>query len=51
MPREAHRDAFARGGERPGVPVVAPDDLAERYWDMYVKRDRVEDEVAPGLAT
>ncbi|OON72253.1 SDR family NAD(P)-dependent oxidoreductase [Streptomyces tsukubensis] len=22
--------------------VVEPDELAERYWDMYVKRDRVE---------
>ncbi|QYN36084.1 SDR family NAD(P)-dependent oxidoreductase [Pseudonocardia sp. DSM 110487] len=23
-------------------PVVDPDDLAEHYWDMYTKRDRVE---------
>jgi hypothetical protein len=34
--------------------VVSADDLAERYWDMFVKRDRVrdrvEEEVAPGLA-
>ena len=46
---DAHRNASARGGERPGVPVVSPDDLAEHYWDMYVKRDRAEDEVVPGL--
>jgi hypothetical protein len=30
--------------------VVTAGDLADRYWDMYVKRDRAEDEVAPGLA-
>ncbi|MGW0582293.1 SDR family NAD(P)-dependent oxidoreductase [Streptomyces sp. NPDC002920] len=24
------------------LPVVDPDDLAEHYWDMYTKRDRVE---------
>ncbi|AGP59931.1 hypothetical protein M271_42780 [Streptomyces rapamycinicus NRRL 5491] len=23
-------------------PVADPDDLAEHYWDMYAKRDRVE---------
>ncbi|WSQ06373.1 SDR family oxidoreductase [Streptomyces sp. NBC_01231] len=31
--------------ELPGgveVPVVDPDELAEQYWDMYTKRDRVE---------
>jgi short-subunit dehydrogenase len=42
---EAHRNASARGGERPAIPVVSPDDLAERYWDMYVKRDRAEDQL------
>jgi hypothetical protein len=31
--------------------VVPADDLAGRYWDMYLKRDRVEEEVTPGLAT
>jgi short-subunit dehydrogenase len=41
----AHRNASARGGARPGVPVVPAGDLAERYWDMYVKRDRAEEEV------
>jgi short-subunit dehydrogenase len=46
---EAHRNAPARGGDRPAVPLVSPDDLAEHYWDMYVKRDRAEDEVIPGL--
>jgi short-subunit dehydrogenase len=24
------------------LPVVDPDELAEQYWDMYTKRDRVE---------
>lgn len=24
-------------------PVVDPDDLAERYWDMYTERDRIEE--------
>jgi hypothetical protein len=26
----------------PGLPVVDPDELAEQYWDMYVRRDGVE---------
>ena len=38
----AHRNASGWGG--PQVPVVSPDALAERYWDMYVTRDRVEAE-------
>ena len=38
----AHRNAAAWGTD---LAVVSPDDLAERYWDMYLKRDRVEDEV------
>ncbi|HEX6359294.1 hypothetical protein [Actinophytocola sp.] len=31
--------------ELPGgveIPTVDPDDLAEHYWDMYTRRDRVE---------
>ncbi|MEV4627939.1 SDR family NAD(P)-dependent oxidoreductase [Micromonospora sp. NPDC049523] len=42
---EAHQ-AFASGnvampdGMEP--PLVSPDDLADRYWEMYGKRDRVE---------
>ena len=44
----AHRNASAWGGGQ--VAVVAADDLAERCWNMYLKRDRVEEEVAPGLA-
>ncbi|MFI0817928.1 SDR family NAD(P)-dependent oxidoreductase [Streptomyces sp. NPDC021098] len=28
-------------------PVVDPDDLAQHYWDMYTKRDRVE-QIHPG---
>lgn len=23
-------------------PLVDPDDLAEHYWDLYTKRDRIE---------
>jgi hypothetical protein len=30
-------------------PVVDPADLAEQYWDMYARRDRVE-QVYPALA-
>jgi len=48
----AHRNAAAwsadTGTRR--LAVVTAGDLADRYWDMYVKRDRAEDEVAPGLA-
>jgi len=44
----AHRNAAAWGGSQ--MPVVSADDLAERFWDMYTRRDRVEDTVAPGLA-
>lgn len=35
-------------GGRPQAVVTAAD-LADRLWDMYVKRDRVEDEVTPAL--
>jgi len=45
----AHRNASAWGGSQ--VAVVAPGDLAERCWDMYLKRDRAEEQVTPGLAT
>jgi short-subunit dehydrogenase len=44
----AHRNASAWGDGR--VAVVTADDLAERCWDMYLKRDRVEEQVTPGLA-
>jgi NAD(P)-dependent dehydrogenase (short-subunit alcohol dehydrogenase family) len=33
---EANSEAFG------AVPVVDPDDLAQRYWDMYTGRDRIE---------
>jgi short-subunit dehydrogenase len=46
----AHRNASAWGGEGQRIAVVSAEDLAERYWDMFVKRDRVEEEVSPGLA-
>ncbi|MFD7667438.1 SDR family NAD(P)-dependent oxidoreductase [Streptomyces sp. NPDC059788] len=29
-------------GSTAKFPVVDPDDLAEQYWDMYTKRDRIE---------
>ncbi|WP_040701551.1 SDR family NAD(P)-dependent oxidoreductase [Nocardia vinacea] len=32
-------------------PVVDPDDLAEHYWDMYTKRDRVEQIYPESLAS
>jgi short-subunit dehydrogenase len=45
-----HRSAAAPAiGERP-LAVVAAGDLADRLWDMYTKRDRVEDVIAPALA-
>jgi len=31
------------------MPVVKAEDLADRLWDMYARRDRVEDVVAPAL--
>lgn len=43
----AHRDAAAWSADT-GVqelPVVTAGDLAGRYWDMYLKRDRPEDEL------
>ncbi|WP_066369929.1 hypothetical protein [Herbidospora mongoliensis] len=35
---EAIEKAFDLGA----FPVVDPDDLADVYWDMYTRRDRVE---------
>ncbi|MEV6589073.1 SDR family NAD(P)-dependent oxidoreductase [Streptomyces acidicola] len=35
----AEGDLLAAGME---IPVVHPDELAEQYWDMYTRRDRVE---------
>jgi NADP-dependent 3-hydroxy acid dehydrogenase YdfG len=46
---EAHRNASAWAGERQ-LSSISAADLAERYWDMYLNRDRLEEEVAPGLA-
>lgn len=43
----AHQNASAWGSD---VPVVAADDLAEREWDMYLNRDRAEEEITPGVA-
>ena len=45
----AHRNASARSTGERELAVVPADDLAGRYWDMYLKRDRVEDEVTPLL--
>ncbi|WP_063729074.1 SDR family NAD(P)-dependent oxidoreductase [Streptomyces sp. RTd22] len=36
----AQLEATSADGAR--FPVVDPDELAEHYWDMYTKRDRVE---------
>jgi short-subunit dehydrogenase len=44
----AHRNASAWGDGQ--MAVVTADDLAERCWDMYQKRDRAEEQVTPGLA-
>ncbi|MFF7981706.1 hypothetical protein ACFZDK_21675 [Streptomyces sp. NPDC007901] len=43
---KAQEDVRAAGME---VPVVHPDELAEHYWDMYTRRDRVE-QVHPAAA-
>ncbi|WP_225849994.1 SDR family oxidoreductase [Streptomyces sp. HPF1205] len=42
----AHRESSGRGGA--AWPVVTGADLADRLWDMYAARDRVEDVVVPG---
>jgi hypothetical protein len=42
---EANASAELETVELPGgfeLTVVDPDDLAEHYWDMYTRRDRVE---------
>lgn len=39
---EAHRNSSAWGNGQ--LPVVSPDDLADHYWDMHLRRDRVEEE-------
>jgi len=44
----AHRNASAWGGAQ--VAVVTAGDLADRCWDMYLKRDRAEEQVIPGSA-
>lgn len=41
----AHRNASEWGN----ATVVSPIDLADRCWDLYLKRDRAEDQVTPGL--
>ncbi|MFD6281282.1 SDR family NAD(P)-dependent oxidoreductase [Streptomyces sp. NPDC060209] len=38
----AKAQAAFESADGPEHPVVDPDDLAEHYWDMYTKRDRVE---------
>jgi short-subunit dehydrogenase len=43
----AHRNAAAWSTDtgREELAVVTAEDLADRYWDMYIKRDRPEDEL------
>ncbi|WP_445518107.1 SDR family NAD(P)-dependent oxidoreductase [Streptomyces sp. NEAU-174] len=38
----AAAQAAFESADGPHFPVVDPDDLAEHYWNMYTKRDRVE---------
>lgn len=45
----AHREAAQWAHDDQPMPVVSCDGLADRLWDMYTKRDRVEDVVAPGF--
>jgi short-subunit dehydrogenase len=46
----AHRNASAWSGGNQPMPVVTAPSLADHLWDMYLKRDRPEDEVTPGLS-
>jgi short-subunit dehydrogenase len=47
---QTHRGGAAPAvGERPQA-VVRAGDLADHLWDMYTRRDRAEDVVAPALA-
>ena len=43
----AHRNASAWSGGDQSLPVVTAADLADHLWDMYLKRDRPEDEATP----
>ncbi|MFJ7948922.1 SDR family NAD(P)-dependent oxidoreductase [Streptomyces sp. NPDC096354] len=38
----AGQEAAVPDGDFADFPTVHPDQLAEHYWDMYIKRDRVE---------
>ncbi|WP_030757417.1 SDR family NAD(P)-dependent oxidoreductase [Streptomyces sp. NRRL F-5135] len=38
----AAAQAAFESADGPHFPIADPDDLAEHYWDMYTKRDRVE---------
>jgi hypothetical protein len=43
--------ATAAASESSGpLPRVDPDELADRYWEMYVERDRVEQVYPPVTA-
>lgn len=46
----AHRNAAAWSADTGAgeLPVVTAGELAERYWSLYVKRDRAEDEAGQG---
>jgi short-subunit dehydrogenase len=45
-----HRSQSARAMGDQATPVVPAGGLADRLWDLYTKRDRAEDVVAPALA-
>ena len=44
-----HRRGTAAFFNDGSMPVVKAEDLADRLWTMYARRDRVEDVVAPAL--
>jgi hypothetical protein len=46
----AHRESLARTGGGPAAPVIAPSELADRLWNLALKRDRAEDVIEPAFS-
>lgn len=46
----AHRESLARTGGGPTAPVIAPSELADRLWNLALKRDRAEDVIEPAFS-
>lgn len=44
-----HRESQAGTARGTAAPVVAPADLADRLWNLAMKRDRVEDVIEPSF--